>query len=95
MGVVFRTIDRSVQKTINRDTYRTIRKHFSVVDQRGLPDTDDPNYDPLQNILQGLLYLKDKSRELWISGKDISIDERRVKSKSKRNEYRTFISKRL
>ena len=53
---------------MNRDTYRTIRKHFRVFDQRGLPDRDDPNYHLLQNIWQELLYLRDKSREfmgLW------------------------------
>ena len=49
---------------MNRDTYRTIHKHFRVVGHRGLPDRDDPNYHVLQNILQGVLHLRDKSAEL-------------------------------
>ena len=53
-----------IQGTMNRDTYRTIHKHFRVVGHRGLPDRDDPNYHVLQNILQGVLHLRDKSAEL-------------------------------
>ena len=59
--------------TMNRGTYRTIRKHFRVFDQRGLPDRDDPNYHLLQNISQGLLYLRDKSREVMGLWKKMSI----------------------
>ena len=43
--------------------------------------------------MQGVLYLRDKSHELWISGKEMSINEGRVKSKSKRNKNYAFDSK--
>ena len=76
---------------MNRDTYRTIRKHFLVIDQRALRDRYDPSYHPLQNILQGTLYLGDKSRELWIHETEIIIEEGWVKSKSKHyRKYRNF-----
>ena len=77
---------------MNRDTYRTIRKHFLAIDQRALRDRYDPSYHPLQNILQGILYLGDKSRELWIHETEIIIEEGWVKSKSKHyKKYRNFI----
>ena len=75
---------------MNRDTYRTIRNHFRVVDQRRLSDRENPNNHPLQNIFQGLLYLGDKSCAISISGKEISISKVKEKSKSKINKYRTF-----
>ena len=76
---------------MNRDTYRTIRKHFLVTDQRALRDRYDPSYHPLQNILQGILYLRDKSRELWIHETEIITEEMWVKSNSKHYEkYRNF-----
>ena len=76
---------------MNRDTYRTIRNDFLVIDQRALRDRYDPSYHPLQNILQGTLYLGDKSRELWIHETEIIIEEGWVKSKSKHyKKYRNF-----
>ena len=54
---------------MKRDTYRTIQKHFRGADHRGLPDRDDPHYHPLQNILQVVLNLIDKSPVLSIPGK--------------------------
>lgn len=49
---------------------------------------DDPNYHPLQNILQGVLYLKDKSCGI-IPGKEISINEGKI------NKYHTFNVKKI
>ena len=42
---------------MKKKTYSLLKKHFRTVDHRGLPNRDDPSYNTLQNILNGLNYL--------------------------------------
>ena len=46
---------------MKRKTYNLLRKNFRTVDHRGLPNRDDPSYRALQNILNGVNYLRNKS----------------------------------
>ena len=78
-----------IKDVMRRKTYSLPRKHFRTVDHRGLPNRDDLSYHPLQNILNGVNY----RRELWSTGLEMTNDEGRVKSKSKRNGYRVFNAK--
>ena len=78
---------------MKRKTYSLLRKHFRTDDHRGLSNRDDPSYHPLQNILNDTNYLRNKSRELWSPGLEMTIDEGRVKSKNERNGYRLFNAK--
>ena len=65
-----------IKDVMKRKTYSFLRKHFRTNDHRGLPNHDDPSYHPLQNILNGMNYLQNKSRELWSPGLEMTIDER-------------------
>ena len=46
-----------IKDVMRRKTYSLLRKHFRVIDHRGLPNHDDPSYHPLQNILNDVNYL--------------------------------------
>ena len=89
----FHKVTRQNQRCYETKTYSLLRKHFRTVDHRVLSNCDDPSYHPLQNILNGVNYLQNKSRELWSPGLEMTIDVGRVKSKSKRNGYHVFNAK--
>ena len=78
-----------VKKMMPFKTFQALTKHFCVVNQSQLPGKRDPNYHPLQNILSGVEVMKDNSLSMWKSGSQICIDEGRVRSKSKRNAFKT------
>ena len=75
---------------MKRKTYSLLGKHFRTADHRGLPNRDDPSYHHLQNIVNGVNFLRNKSRELCSPGLEMTIDGGRVNSNSKRNGYRVF-----
>ena len=79
-----------IKYVMKRKTCTLLRKQFRTVDHRGLTNCDYPSYHPLQNILNGASYLGSKSRELELPELEMTIDEGRVKSKSKRNVYYVF-----
>ena len=54
-----------IKDVMKRKTYSLLRKHFRTDDHMGLPNRDDPSYHHLQNILNSVNYLRNKSRELW------------------------------
>ena len=60
---------------MKRKTYSLPRKKIRTVDHRGLPNRDDPSYRALQNILNGVNYLRNKSRVLWSPGLEMTIVE--------------------
>ena len=77
---------------MKRKTYSLLGKHFKTVNDRDLPNRDDAFYY-LQNIVNGVNYLQNRSRELWSTGLEMIINAGRVKSKSKRNGYRLLNAK--
>ena len=81
-----------IRDVMKRKTYSLLRKHFKTVNDRDLPNRDDAFYS-LQNIVNGVNYLRNRSRELWSTGLDMIINAGRVTSKSKRNGYRLFNAK--
>ena len=64
-----------IKDVMKRKTYSLPRKKFRTVDHRGLPNRDDPSYRALQNILNGVNYLRNKSRVLWSPGLEMTIVE--------------------
>ena len=64
-----------IKDVMKRKTYSFLRKHFRTDDHRGLPNRDDPSYHPLENNLNGMNYLQNKSRELRSPGLEMKIDE--------------------
>ena len=64
-------------------------KHFRVVKPSKLPARGSEIYHPLQNINAGAAYLRDKAKTFWSVGKKLCINEGRIRSKSKRNPYKT------
>ena len=68
--------------------YRLLKKHFRVTKLSELPDKSSLEYHPLQNILKGTEHLRQKSNALWTSRKKKCIDEGRVTSKNKRNQFK-------
>ena len=70
------------------DTYYIIHKHFGEVIQiHVVPDRDYPDYHSLQYILQDVLYLGDKSRELLMSGNDHRQRKGEIKEQEKQVPY--------
>ena len=53
-----------LEDVMKRKTYSLLGKHFRTADHRGLPNRDDPSYHHLQNIVNGVNFLRNKSREL-------------------------------
>ena len=78
-----------VKKTMTLDIFRLMLKHFRVMKPSELPAQDSELYHPLQNINAGADYLRDKAKTYWSVGKKLCIDEGRIRSKSKRNPYKT------
>ena len=78
-----------VKKTMKLDVFRLMLKHFRVVKPSELPARGSEIYHPLQNINAGAAYLRDKAKTFWSVGKKLCIDEGRIRSKSKRNPYKT------
>ena len=74
-----------IPKVMPYNKYALVRKHFRVTDPEQLPDQQDADYHPLQNVKEGMEYLRDKTQQLWKLGSCIVIDEDRVCSKSRRN----------
>ena len=66
-----------------------LKKHFRVSITDELPDRDSEDYHPLQNVLWALDFWREKAQENWILGKAFALDEDRVKSKSRRNAFKT------
>ena len=54
-----------------------------------MQDRDSEDYHPLQNVLWALDFWRQKAQENWILGKAFALDEDRVKSKSRRNAFKT------
>ena len=52
-----------------------IRKYFRVTSQQDLPDTQDADYHPLQNVKSGMEHLRDKSQELRNLGSARALDK--------------------
>eukprot|EP00794_Sanderia_malayensis_P001103 gene1103-biopygen337 len=77
-----------IKKTMSREVFRLMLKHFRVVKASSLPPKDHPDYNPLQNINSGVEYLRQKSLSKWTVGWKMCVDEGRVTSKSKRNPYK-------
>ena len=77
-----------IKKIMPLRVFNLVLKHFRVVKPLTLPPKDSPAYHPLQNINNGVEYLRQRSLNLWSMGWKICIDEGRVRSKSKRNPYK-------
>ena len=69
--------------------YNRLRKHFRCTSNQELPTKNAVGYHPLQNVMWASQYLRDKAQHLWIPGEIMSLDEDRVKSRSKRNVYKS------
>ena len=78
-----------VQKIMSFRMYNRLRKHFRCTSNQELPTKNAVRYHPLQNVMWALQYLREKAQHLWIPGEIMSLDEDRVKSRSKRNVYKS------
>ena len=52
-----------------------LRKHFRLTDPEQLPDRQDNDHHILQNVKEGMEYLRNKTQQLWKLGSCIAIDE--------------------
>ena len=79
-----------IPKVMSYNKYALVRKHFRVTDPGQLPDRQDADYHPLQNVKEGMGYLGNKTQQLWKLGSCIAIDEDRARvcSKSRRNKFK-------
>ena len=77
-----------VKKVMTFLKFKTLLKHFRVMDASKLPAKSSSNYHPLQNIIEGVELIKRKSQSLWSPGYKMYIDEGRIRSKSKRNKFK-------
>ena len=77
-----------MNKIMSFKQYRLLRKHFRVTNLSELSEKSSLEYHPPQNILKETEHLRQKSNTLWTSGKKMCIDEARVASKSKRNQFK-------
>lgn len=75
-----------VAKTMSRDRFKALLAFFHVVD----PDTEDPN-DRLSKIRSFLDALSEKCSTLFQPYRNVSVDERMVKSKAKTSGMRQFM----
>ena len=69
--------------------YNHVRKHFRVTNTDRLPTRNDSGYHLLQNVNWALAYLRAKTQSLWILGEVLCIVEDRVKSRSRKNAFKT------
>ena len=77
------------KKTMTLDVFRLMLKHCRVVKPAELPARDSESYHLLQNIIDGTAYLRDKAKTFWPVRMKLCIDEGRIRSKSKRNLFKT------
>lgn len=77
-----------VKKIMPLEVFQLMLKHFRVVLPSSLPPKENASYHPLQNINNGVNYLREKAVSLWKTGKTLCIDEGRIVSKSRRNPYK-------
>ena len=80
---------QDVQKVITCKLYNLARKHFRVTNTDELPARKDPGYHLLQNANWTLAYLCAKAQSLWTLGEVFCIEEDRVKSRSRKNAFKT------
>eukprot|EP00794_Sanderia_malayensis_P000684 gene684-biopygen1109 len=78
-----------VKKITALDIFRLMLKHFPVVKPSSLSTRDSESFHPLQNINAGAAYLREKVNKFWSVGQKLCIDEGRIRSKSKRNPYKS------
>ena len=78
-----------IKKIMTYRQFKLMLKHFKVTKPSDMPAKYNENYHPLQNILSGVNFLKNKSISLWIPGRHMCLDEGRITSKSRRNIYKT------
>ena len=69
--------------------YNRVRKHFRVTNTDELSTRNDPGYHSLQNVNWALAYLCAKAQSLWTPGEVLCIDEDHVKSRSRKNAFKT------
>ncbi len=77
-----------IKKLMPYDKFGLMAKHFRMVKQSVLPSKQSNNYNPLQNINEGVQHLRQKSLEMWSVGTKLCIDEGCIRSKSKRNQFK-------
>ena len=75
-------------KVMSLRLFNGLKKHFRVSIADDLPDRDSEDYHPLQNVLWALDFLREAQKN-WIPGKVFALDEDRVKSKSRRNAFKS------
>ena len=63
-------------------------KHFRVVKPSALSPKQSVDYHPLQNINNGVIYLRNRALSTWQIGSKLCISEGRVRSKSRRNPFK-------
>eukprot|EP00794_Sanderia_malayensis_P005758 gene5758-biopygen4674 len=78
-----------VKKITTLDIFRLMLKDFPVVKPSSLSTRDSESFHPLQNINAGAAYLREKVNKFWSVGQKLCIDEGRIRSKSKRNPYKS------
>ena len=77
-----------IKKTMSLEAFRLMLKHFRVVKPSVLPPKQSVDYHPLQNINNGVIYLRNRALSMWQIGSELCTDEGRVRSKSKRNSFK-------
>ena len=80
---------REVKKVMTFKQFMLMLRHFRCTRASQLPSIRSNLYHPLQNIQSGVIKLRDNARALWLLGNTFCIDEGRMKSKSRRNKYKT------
>ena len=70
------------------EAFRLMLKHFRVVKSSALPPKQSVDYHPLQNINNGVIYLRNRALSMWQIGSKLCIDEGRVRSKNRRNPFK-------
>ena len=68
--------------------FRLMLKHFRVVKSSALPPKQSVDSHPLQNINNGVIYLRNRALSMWQIGSKLCIDEGLVRSKSRRNPFK-------
>ena len=77
-----------IKKTMSLEAFRLMLKHFRVVKSSALPPKQSVDYHPLQNINNGVIYLRNRALSMWQIGSKLCIEEGRVRSKSRRNPFK-------
>ena len=57
-----------LQKILPKPVFRTLMKHFRFASPNGLPEKGEASWHPLQNILSGINFVKERSQLLWNAG---------------------------